>query len=65
MFESKGLLHAFVEVHARGAIPTSKLNRRYREQRAHLVLKIGDRVVQRVEKNMIMKSDQGIGMILV
>lgn len=62
--DSKGLLHAFVEVHARGAIPTSKLNRRYREQRAHLVLKIGDRVIQPVEKNMIRKSDQGVGMIL-
>jgi hypothetical protein len=62
--ESTGLLHAFVEVHARGAIPTSKLNRRYREKRAHLVLKIGERVVQPIAKSMIKKSDQSVGMIL-
>jgi hypothetical protein len=62
--ESSGMLHAFVEIHARGAIPTSKLNRRYREQRAHLVLRIGEKIIQPVEKNMIRKSDQGVGMIL-
>jgi hypothetical protein len=62
--ESNGMLHAFVEIHARGAIPTSKLNRRYREQRAHLVLKIGEKVIQPVEKNMIRKDDQGVGMII-
>src|ERR1700722_10052410 len=39
--QSTDLLHVFVEVHARGAIPASKMNRRYGEKRAHLVLKIG------------------------
>src|SRR5580704_8537991 len=29
--QSNGLLHAFVEVHARGAIPASKMIRRYRD----------------------------------
>lgn len=63
--DSSGLLHAFVEVNARGAIPTSKLNRRYREQRAHLVLKIGDRIIQPTEKLMVKRSDQSVGMILL
>jgi carbon monoxide dehydrogenase subunit G len=62
--EANGLLHAFVEVHARGSIPASKMNRRYREQRAHLVLKIGERVIQPVAKSMIKQSDQSVGMIL-
>jgi len=62
--QPKCLLHAFVEIHARGAIPTSKLNRRYRETRAHLVLKIGDRIIQPVSKSMIKKSDQSPGMII-
>jgi len=55
--ESRGLLHAYVELRARGTIPTGKLSRRYREQRAHLVLKIGDRVIQPVAQNIIKKSD--------
>jgi hypothetical protein len=62
--QANGLLHAFVEVHARGAIPVSKMNRRYREQRAHLVLKIGEQVIQPVAKSMIKQSDQSVGMIL-
>jgi hypothetical protein len=56
--QTNGLLHAFVEVHGRGAFPTGKMNRRYGQQRAHLVLKIGERIIQPVEKMMIMKSDQ-------
>jgi hypothetical protein len=56
--QTHGLLHAFVEVHGRGAFPTNKMNRRYGPQRAHLVLKIGERIVQPVEKATIMKSDQ-------
>ena len=62
--QTNGLLHAYVEVHARGAIPTSKLNRRYRGQRAHLVLKIGERIVQPIDKTMIKKSDQSVTAIL-
>jgi hypothetical protein len=62
--QASGLLHAFVEVHARGAIPASKMNRRYREQRAHLVLKIGERIVQPVAKSMMKQSDQSVGMIV-
>jgi len=63
--QTAGLLHAFVEIHARGSIPTGKLNRRYREQRAHLVLKIGERVIQPVEKSMIKKSDQSAPMAVL
>jgi hypothetical protein len=62
--ESTGHLHAFVELHARGDIPASKMNRRYRDKRAHLVLKIGDRVIQPVEKAMRRQSDQGVASIL-
>ncbi len=61
---SEGLLHVYVEVHARGEIPTSKLNRRYREKRAHLVLKIGGTVVQPISKEMTKQSDQSLGMLL-
>jgi hypothetical protein len=63
--ESRGLLHAFVEIHARGQLPVSKLNRRYREQRAHMVLKIGDKVIQPLEKDMVKKSDQGTESLLL
>jgi hypothetical protein len=56
--QTNGLLHAYVEVHGRGAFPTNKMNRRYGPQRAHLVLKIGERIIQPVEKVTIMKSDQ-------
>jgi hypothetical protein len=56
--QTNGLLHAFVEIHGRGAFPTGKMNRRYGQQRAHLVLKIGERIIQPFEKMMIMKSDQ-------
>jgi hypothetical protein len=56
--QTTGFLHVFVEVHGRGAFPTGKMSRRYGPQRAHLVLKIGERIVQPVEKTTIMKSDQ-------
>jgi hypothetical protein len=56
--QSSGLLHVFVEVHGRGAFPTGKMNRRYGNERAHLVLKVGERILQPVEKMMVMKSDQ-------
>lgn len=63
-FEPMGMLHAFVEVHARGAIPASKMNRRYLDQRAHLVIMVGDKVVQPAEKQMLKRSDQSPGMII-
>jgi hypothetical protein len=56
--QTTGLLHVFVELHGRGAFPTGKMNRRYGPQRAHLVLELGERIVQPVEKTTIMKSDQ-------
>jgi hypothetical protein len=45
--DSKGLLHVFVEMQARGGTVEELV--RYNE-RSHLVLKIGDRVVQPAEK---------------
>jgi hypothetical protein len=45
-----GLLFANVELQARGALPVSKLNRRYTGGRARLVLKIGERLVQPVKE---------------
>ncbi|HTQ58125.1 MAG TPA: hypothetical protein VMI94_26855 [Bryobacteraceae bacterium] len=56
--ESKGLLHVFVEIHARGAHGVGKLDRRYSEQRSHLVLQIGDRVVQPQDKKMVARTGQ-------
>ncbi len=64
-FNPQGLLHAFVEVHARGAIPASKLNRRYLEQRAHLVIRVGDKNIQPIEKSMLKRSDQSPGSIVL
>jgi hypothetical protein len=63
--QSNGLLHAFVEIQARGAIPTGKLDRRYGSERAHLVLKIGERIVQPVGKSMIYRSGQSLSMVLL
>ena len=64
-FVPEGLLHAFVEVHASGAIPASKLNRRYLEGRAHLVLRSGEKTIQPVEKSMLMRSDQSPASIVL
>jgi hypothetical protein len=54
--QSKGLLHAFVEVHGRGLVGEGRLDRRYGHERAHLVLKIGGRIIQPVDKSMIYRS---------
>lgn len=64
-FDPNGLLHAFVEVHARGAIPTSKLNRRYLEERAHLVIRVGEKIIQPVSKSMLRRSDQSPGSVVL
>ena len=63
--ESKGLLHVFVEIHARGAHGTGKLDRRYSEQRSHLVLQIGDRVIQPLDKNMVARTGQNDASYLI
>jgi len=60
--QSGGLLHAFVEIHARGASGTGKLDRRYGNGRAHLVLKMGDRIIQPIDKDMIYRSGQSLAM---
>jgi hypothetical protein len=56
--ESKGLLHVLVEVRGRGAWEAGRLDRRYGSSRAHLVLKIGDRIVQPAEKDMRYREGQ-------
>jgi len=63
--ESKGLLHVLVEIHARGAHGTGKLDRRYSEQRAHLVLQIGDKVVQPLDKNIVARTGQNDASYLI
>jgi hypothetical protein len=63
--QMKGLLHAYVEVHARGVIPTSKMKRRYRERKALLVLQVGNRVIEPVENTMIRKSNQPARIVIV
>jgi hypothetical protein len=61
-----GLLHAFVEVHGRGVLAKGRLDRRYGQDRAHLVLQIPDgRIVQPVEKSMIYRSGQSVPMFLL
>jgi hypothetical protein len=62
--QSSGLLHVFVEIHGRGTLGTSKVNRRYEGTRAHMVLKIGERIIQPTEKNMIKHSDQFGGVLV-
>jgi hypothetical protein len=44
-----GLLFANVEIHARGLIPTKRMAQRYMDGNAHLVLEIGDGVIQPVK----------------
>jgi hypothetical protein len=64
--KSTGLLHAFVEVAARGALPVSKLNRRYFGNHAHLVLKTEDgKTIQPIEKEMLTQMDQTTGSTVV
>jgi hypothetical protein len=41
------------------------LDRRYGSERAHLVLKIGDRIVQPVSKSMIYRSGQSLSMVFL
>jgi hypothetical protein len=64
-FHPEGLLNAFVEVHARGAIPASKLNRRYLQERAHLVIRVDDRTIQPATKSMLKRSDQSPGSVVL
>lgn len=56
--QSSGLLHAFVEVQGGGIVGVSRLERGYQGGRAHLVLKIGDRVIQPVEKSMLRQANE-------
>lgn len=60
-----GNVHCFVEIHALGSIPTSKMNRRYAGERAHMVLSIGDRTIQPLAREMLAKSDQSPGAIVI
>lgn len=44
---------------------TSKLNRRYFADRAHLVLKIGDKIIRPVDKQMLVHNDQSAKSLVV
>jgi hypothetical protein len=54
--DSRGLLHAFVEVQAKGILPIGKMDRRYGRQRANLLLKIGDRILQPTPNSKLKRS---------
>jgi hypothetical protein len=56
--QSSGLLHAFVEVQGGGIVGVARLDRGYQGGRAHLVLKIGDRVLQPLDKSMLKQANQ-------
>jgi hypothetical protein len=60
-----GMLHALVEVSGAGILPTSKMSRRYSGDQAHLVLKIGDVVVQPVSKDMVRQSESAVWAVLI
>jgi hypothetical protein len=64
-FHPEGLLHAVVEVHAIDKGAVSVLNRRYLDERAHLVIRVNDRTIQPVTKSMLKRSDQSPGSILL
>lgn len=56
--QSNGLLHVFVEVRGGGIVGVSRLDRGYQGNRAHLVLKAGERIIQPVDKSMIKQSNE-------
>ncbi len=56
--QSNGLLHVFVEVRGGGIVGVSRLDRGYQGKRAHLVLKVGERIIQPVDKSMIKQSNE-------
>jgi hypothetical protein len=55
-----GLVFAHVEVHARGAIPVSKLSKRYVQNAAHLVLEVDGSVIQPLTKELTRVSNAAI-----
>jgi hypothetical protein len=55
-----GLIFAYVEIHARGMIPTAKLPKRYVENSAHLVLQIDGKVIQPLSKEVKKVSDASV-----
>lgn len=63
--ESKGLLHVLVEVHPLGTWGVGKLERRYGNDRAHLVLKIGGRIVQPTAKDTLYREGQAVNMAVI
>jgi hypothetical protein len=60
--QSKGLLHVFVEMQAKGGTVAELV--RYNEH-CHFVLRIGDRVVQPVDKNANFRDGQSTEVFLV
>jgi hypothetical protein len=63
--ESKGLLHVLIEVHPLGTWGVGKLERRYGNDRAHLVLKIGGRVIQPTAKDTRYREGQSVNMAVI
>lgn len=65
-FHPTGMLHALLEVHASGGAGTSRLSRKYLDDRSHLVIRTGVRTIQPTAEKMLMRSDApGIADLLV
>jgi len=52
-----GLIYAHVEIHGRGMLPTRKVESRYVKNQAHLVVQIGEEIVQPLSKELSSSGD--------
>lgn len=55
-----GLIFAYVEIQARGSIPTAKLPKRYVLNSAHLVLEVDGKVIQPLRKEVTKVTDTSV-----
>lgn len=51
-----GLVHVIVEIHARGLIPTNRINGKYGNGKAHLVLQFGEAIVQPLDNKLLSET---------
>ncbi len=52
-----GLVYAHVEVHGRGMLPVRKVASRYVKNSAHLVIQLGEEIIQPLSKEMLSVRD--------
>ena len=60
MLPLSGLIFAYVEIQARGSIPTAKLPKRYVLNSAHLVLEVDGKVIQPLRKEVTKVTDTSV-----